>query len=414
VDRWALLASAAFEDRFNANEVSWARGRLTDRIYVSRSFELDLRASQDHGQMARYVTKVFDEQPFETQPDSQREEWVVMTTPGGRKQLKLQVARDSGRVREISLQKVPTDPESTKLEPLLTLDRGASARLIDLVRALDYIPVEGETSVRVDDQMLRDLFADPSAMQALYAKEPERFRDLIKADATADDVIAVAHRRGVVRRFRRLLEDEDYFNTASAAFSGKKEKVWQQLVEQEPWILGATLTGQLLTSWNTDKLEQIVVGFSVAGAGKRADALLRTNGRIRSMAFAEIKHHQTPLLAGTAIVYRPDCWAPSSELTGGVVQVQQTVHRATRDISSRLADVDESGAGTGEHTYLVRPRSFLIVGSLDQLRGEAGVHRAKYESFELYRRNLYEPEVITFDELLARAEWHVTLLDGEM
>jgi len=167
VDRWALLASAAFEDRFNANEVSWARGRLTDRIYVSRSFELDLRASQDHGQMARYVTKVFDEQPFETQPDSQREEWVVMTTPGGRKQLKLQVARDSGRVREISLQKVPTDPESTKLEPLLTLDREASARLIDLVRALDYIPVEGETSVRVDDQMLRDLFADPSANAGL-------------------------------------------------------------------------------------------------------------------------------------------------------------------------------------------------------------------------------------------------------
>ena len=40
-----------------------------------------------------------------------------------------------------------------------------------------------------------------------------------------------------------------------------------------------------------------------------------------------------------------------------------------------------------------------------------GVHRPKYESFELYRRNLYEPEVITFDELLARAEWHVEVLD---
>jgi hypothetical protein len=24
-----------------------------------------------------------------------------------------------------------------------------------------------------------------------------------------------------------------------------------------------------------------------------------------------------------------------------------------------------------------------------------------------FRRNIYEPEVITFDELLARAEWHV-------
>lgn len=53
-------------------------------------------------------------------------------------------------MREIVLQKVPWDPPSTRLETLLTLDREASARLIDLVRALDFIPVEGEKSVRVD------------------------------------------------------------------------------------------------------------------------------------------------------------------------------------------------------------------------------------------------------------------------
>lgn len=405
---------AHLADPFTANEVTWAHGRLADRIYVHKSFALDMRNSQDHGEIARYIVKVFDETPADAVDADEREEWVIMTTPAGRKQIKLQVAREAGRVREIVLQKVPTDPASTKLETLLTLDREASARLIDLVRALDYIPVEGEKSVRVDDQMLRDLFADPTAMQELYAKDPERFRDLIRADASADDVIAVAHRRDVVRRFRRLLEDTEYFEAAAAPYAGKKEKVWQILLEEEPWILGASLTGQLLTSWDDDKLEQIVVGFSVAGAGKRADALLRTNGRIRSMVFAEIKHHQTPLLASMATAYRPDCWAPSAELTGGVVQVQQTVHRATRDITGRLPDVDDSGTETGEHTYLVRPRCFLIAGNLEQLRGATGVHRAKYESFELYRRNLYEPEVVTFDELLARAEWHVTLLDGEM
>jgi hypothetical protein len=37
----------------------------------------------------------------------------------------------------------------------------------------------------------------------------------------------------------------------------------------------------------------------------------------------------------------------------------------------------------------------------------------RFSSFELYRRNLYEPEVLTFDELLARAEWHVALAEGE-
>jgi hypothetical protein len=41
------------------------------------------------------------------------------------------------------------------------------------------------------------------------------------------------------------------------------------------------------------------------------------------------------------------------------------------------------------------------------------VHPGRFSSFELYRRNLYELEILTFDELLARAEWHVALAEGE-
>ena len=131
---------------------------------------------------------------------------------------------------------------------------------------------------------------------------------------------------------------------------------------------------------------------------------MRTNGRIRAMVFAEIKHHETHLL-GTQ--YRTGAWAPSAELVGAVAQSQQNIHLASRQINGRLADIDDSEIETGEHTYMVRPRSFVILGNLDQLRSPQGVHRSKYESFELYRRNLYEPDIVTFDELLARAEWHV-------
>jgi hypothetical protein len=53
-------------------------------------------------------------------------------------------------------------------------------------------------------------------------------------------------------------------------------------------------------------------------------------------------------------------------------------------------------------------------GQRRRFRGSGGgVHRPKFKSFEFYRRNLYEPEVITFDELLARNEWHVTLAEIE-
>ena len=399
-----------------ANEATWALGRLPDRTYIHATFPLRLPGSRDFGQPARYVVKVFDEpaermQPGDTSGGLEWTEEVVHTTPGGRKQLKLQIAREAGQVRQLQLERVTTT-EGGSIEPILTLDREAAGRLIDLVQALKYIPVEGgEETVRLDDQTLREVFADPDAMSRLYSRDPGRFRDLIRNDASADDLVALAHRKEVVQRFRDLLTDPAVFEAARAESGGKREAVWQRFLEENPWILGISLAGQLLTSWDNTKLEQVVAGFSVAGPGKRTDALLRTSGRIRSLVFAEIKHHETGLLAGTE--YRPGCWAPSSELVGGVTQVQQTVFMAARQIGDRLADTDEEGAETGETTSLVRPRSYLILGHLNQLRGTSGVHRAKHQSFELYRRNLYEPEVITFDELLARAEWHVAVAEQE-
>ena len=39
-------------------------------------------------------------------------------------------------------------------------------------------------------------------------------------------------------------------------------------------MLGVSLGGQLLTSWNPKKLEQVVTGRSAHGVGKRVDALM--------------------------------------------------------------------------------------------------------------------------------------------
>lgn len=109
-------------------------------------------------------------------------------------------------------------------------------------------------------------------------------------------MIALQRRRDAVATMRMWLEDEDILGAASAT-EGGPERAWQHLLEENPWVLGVGLTGQLLTSWDPDRLEQTVAGRSIKGPGKRVDALLRTAGVVRSMVFAEIKHHRTELLA---------------------------------------------------------------------------------------------------------------------
>lgn len=395
----------------DADETTWAQGRLGSRTYASRSFDLKRTNSVDDGTPARFICKVFDpETESEAEQSQDGTEWILRTTPAGRYQVKLLVAREPGNVKELWIQRVPGPGQTGSVRVLLNLKQPEVGRLLDLLKSLDSIPVEGAQTVRIDDDILRDLVSDPEALLRVYRSDQDRIRGLIEQDETARDVIALEARRAAVAEFRRLLDDDAYFDEQAAQAHGP-ESVWQRFFEANPWVFGHSLGSVLLTSWDERKLEQVVVGSAVTGAGKRSDALLQTTGRIRSMVLAEIKTHRTALLASQE--YRAGCWAPSSELVGAVAQVHGTVHRAVDHIGERIANVAHDGSELpGQFTYLVRPRSYLVVGNLQQLIGESGGdHVDKVRSFELYRRQLAEPEIITFDELLARAEWSVSLAE---
>ena len=84
------------------SEVDYARGRKTHRTYLSRTFRTPF--GSDAGRPSRYIHKVFDEDDAEIQ----QENWLWMEYElSDRKQIRLQVARESGAVREILIQKVP-------------------------------------------------------------------------------------------------------------------------------------------------------------------------------------------------------------------------------------------------------------------------------------------------------------------
>ncbi len=395
-------------------ETDYAQRRLPERTYVSKSFPVPQRASRDYGQPARFVYKVFDPEG-ESQAVYDGSEWVVSETEKGRYQVKLLVAREAGAVKELWVERVPANDAQGQVRVRLNLGRDDANRLIQLLRNLDHIPVEGGHTVRVDDALVQDLFANPDSLVELYHRDPDRFRQLITDDAAARDVVALAHRREQVDRFRRLLDDPNYFEVeltqVSTPAQRKPETVWQRFFEENPWVLGVSLAGQLLTSWDQARLEQSVVGSSVTGGGKVTDALLRTSGRVRSMVFAEFKRHDVSLLRRE---YRGGCWSVSEDVAGGVAQAQGTVQQAVRDIGDRLADLaNDRSEIPGRFTYLYRPRSFLIVGKLDDLIGEAGGdHVERIRSFELFRASITEPEVLTYDEVLARAEWIVDTQQG--
>jgi len=246
-------------------------------------------------------------------------------------------------------------------------------------------------------------------------QNPQLVLDLLNNDLTQADIVALAYRKRQLEVFDDLLHDPDFFAERQRQWRKRgKEAVWQEFFEQNPWIFGYGLNYIFSTGFDDKKLEQVVSGHSVNQAGKRVDAFLRTRGLISSLCFVEIKTHKTDLLENTAGPYRSDCWRVSSELTGSVAQIQKTVHNAMTGIKSRFDMLTREGDPTGETAFLYQPKSFVVIGSLSEFVTERGINESRFGSFQLFRRNLINPEIITFDELFERAKHIVRNSEEEM
>lgn len=247
--------------------------------------------------------------------------------------------------------------------------------------------------------MIRQVVADPERLRAIYAEDPGALRALIEGDVHATDVLALRARQTAVEQFDRMLADPSFFD--ELADGRGAEVTWQHFFEENPWLLGVGLSAHLFTAWDPQRLERYVAGSSVAGPGKEADALMETAGAIKSLVFVEIKPHNVGLLE--AREYRSGAWPVSAHVTRGVAQAHVTVRRARQEIGQHL-ERKLDGRLSGERAYNQMPRSYLVVGSLAELTDQGRIHEEKFLAFENFRRSITVPEILTYDEVSARAK----------
>lgn len=187
---------------------------------------------------------------------------------------------------------------------------------------------------------------------------------------------------------------------------GQREPDWQQFFEANPWIFGHGLNYVFLDKVGP-KLEARTTGNTYDQGGKTVDGLMRTRAEISQYVLVEIKKADTALLR-PGVPYRAGCYGVSDELSNAVTQIQKTVWEFSRDrFRERMKDAH--GNDLDEEVYAIEPRSYLVIGNLRQLRG----NNDKVTCFELYRRNVRAPEILTFDELYHRAKFIVANLAQE-
>lgn len=245
--------------------------------------------------------------------------------------------------------------------------RNAEVALVDPTRDLVVQGRERE----VVEQLLTE--AGEELWELLDELQPNLFRAV---------ALAKLHqvRERAVAEFGRQLASNNW-----------SEAEWQAFFEQNTWIFGYGLNYQFLSPVES---QPDYGGRNVTGSGsQRGDFLMATEGAVRFTVLVEIKLPGQALLGPT---YRNGAHLIGRHLAGGVAQLQANCRTWERE-GSRQEDNVERLDNEGIHTY--QPRGILVIGHSEQLDT-----RAKKSAFQLFRTNLHNPDVITFDELHARAK----------
>ena len=173
------------------------------------------------------------------------------------------------------------------------------------------------------------------------------------------------------------------------------EAWWQSFFERNTWIFGYGLNYKILKSVQT---QPRYGGMRVTGKGtQKGDFLQRTEAANRFTVLVEIKRPDTPLVGNQE--YRNGAHDLGDELTGGVSQMQANCRKWEMEGSQ---SEDNKEASLKEKIFTVQPKGILVIGHTNQLD-----QISKRNTFELFRRNIINPEIITYDELYERAKFIV-------
>ncbi len=178
------------------------------------------------------------------------------------------------------------------------------------------------------------------------------------------------------------------------ALSRTEEAQWQEFFKQNDWILGQAFAQPVILI----RSGAIVRPQTLENSERRIVDYIYANSLTRNLALIEIKTPSTQLLATTP--YRNGIYRPAGELVGSVAQVMAYRHDVKQYASTLLRGQDRVALRND-------PQCIVIVGEMNQLDTQE-----KINSFEQYRRELRNVQILTFDEVHTRAQGMLDLLDS--
>ncbi|MBT2254810.1 Shedu immune nuclease family protein [Priestia megaterium] len=170
------------------------------------------------------------------------------------------------------------------------------------------------------------------------------------------------------------------------------EEFWQKIFKENAWVLSQIFASPLLLFDEKAYLG----GKGIGNKGGKVVDFIFQNDISKDVALIEIKTPNAKLLSSE---YRHGAFSIHSDLTGAIVQVLAYKEQLQREYSNLWQNSDSD-------FKVFNPVSVLIVGKIAEL------DEKKLQSFELYRKEMKNVVIITFDELFKKVKLLLKLLSA--
>jgi hypothetical protein len=179
------------------------------------------------------------------------------------------------------------------------------------------------------------------------------------------------------------------------------ERDWQEFFERQPWVFGYGLDYRVMRPFDRE------MTVSTGGSDNRERSVIDFLMQFTDYtALVEIKRPDTPIFkAVRGGDSRAGTHAFSDKFTGAVSQI---LEQKAEWLSFAESGKHFTRDGTTPLTARTRNAStILVIGSRDEFARAPSLcdRQIMQDTFELYRQDLRSIEIITFDELLERAQF---------
>ncbi|MCZ4271489.1 Shedu immune nuclease family protein [Maritalea porphyrae] len=376
------------------DEVDFFNLRRAAKTYISKVFKFN----EQNAERVRQVRMVLEGSDRLHLGEIEGALCLRLTGEKRKTQVTALVTQDDRQVRRISLQTYQSrknDWFQGYDKDEFTFRSDEFARLLAFLRQIEFVDLSNEETFQIEDISQK---AGPKAiidasdrgiieqMRRMDVSQREATLEALSASLTSEEVNVLLGRRQGLNEFKEKMD-----------VGGWKEADWQDFFEREQWVFGYGLDYRIMRQFG----REMVVGVG-GGTDNREKPVVDFLGSLTDYTIlVEIKRPDTRIFKQTK-GGRAGTWEFSTEFTSAVSQI---IQQKAEWLAFAQGKDHWNKDGKKLTARTRNTKSVLIIGSRSEFSNNERDAQIMYDTFELFRQETRTVDILTFDELLERAEF---------